>query len=305
MNSNRSGITMGNDTEKTVTDTRERQQSAAAAAFARLSQREKVLIYALIVIGAAVALVMLLIMPALDNIRTLEEEALQAETTRQEYVQVIAEGAGADAEIEEAQAAYDAAREKLYSPMTPEQLDQAVTKFLVKAGFDPSTLTLSELATEDVTPFSPVAISDAQAAVGDSGAEAGVTEEGDTGDSGVTATDEGAAVADGGATADADGGATADDTAATDETATTDETIPVDMTGGEQDPASGSIRSYTVGVTAVGGWSNLYKLLAAIDETDGVAITQYAYTESTDPDKVSKGSFSMTIKFYVFVESAA
>jgi cell division protein FtsL len=295
---------MGNDLDKTTTDAPARRQSPAAAAFARLSQREKVLIYALIVIGACVALVMLLILPTLDNIRTLEEEALQAETTKQEYVQAIAEGAGADQAIEEAQAAYEASQEKLFAPMSPEELDTTVTGYLVKAGFDPSTLTLSLLAPEQVTPYAPLPISDTQLPENPA-VQASAAEEGTSGGTAMdTAAGDAATTVDATATA-GEPATTAGDTATAEESATAGEEIPIDMTGTETAAVGGLIRSYTVSITAEGGWNNLYKLLSRIKATDGAAITQYSYTESVDPDKADGGSFSMTIKLYVFVESAA
>jgi hypothetical protein len=54
-----------------------------------------------------------------------------------------------------------------------------------------------------------------------------------------------------------------------------------------------------VDAAVVGGWNNLYKLINEIAARDGVEITQYAYSEGNDS---KKGNFTITIKFYVFIE---
>jgi hypothetical protein len=68
--------------------------------------------------------------------------------------------------------------------------------------------------------------------------------------------------------------------------------------------ADGSLYSYSASISAVGGWDNLYNLLDILANTSGVELTQYTYSEGSG-DKSDNGSFSMTIKFYVYIEGTA
>jgi hypothetical protein len=56
-----------------------------------------------------------------------------------------------------------------------------------------------------------------------------------------------------------------------------------------------------VNASVSGGWDDLYKLIDATSKMDGVEITQYSYTGDGGDDS-KEGGFSLTIKFYVFIE---
>ncbi|MDR0518949.1 MAG: hypothetical protein LBG82_02675 [Clostridiales Family XIII bacterium] len=251
--------------------------SGVAAAFGKLTKREQGLIYALIVLGVACALVFLLFMPGLERLERLEKEAAAAEDQKKEYVSTIAEGLPMEQAIAEANALHDEAKGKLFPQMMPEALDAMVTKYLVGSGFDPQTLSMSELSPETIAMFNPPQGADGQpAGTGTEGQEA------------QPASEIGAASAEmqGGAEggqAEADGSGES-------------EIAPVEVP--EASGTDGPIYSYSVNVTATGGWNNLYKLLKQIAATDGAEVTQYSYNGGSDPK--SSGSFTMTIKFYVY-----
>jgi hypothetical protein len=79
-----------------------------------------------------------------------------------------------------------------------------------------------------------------------------------------------------------------------------DEAVEGDASEGSA-PAGGSVYSYSASISARGGWDNLYNLLGILADTSGVELTQYSYSEGGGED-ADKGSFSMTMKFYVFIE---
>jgi hypothetical protein len=275
------------------TNTGEKRKSAAAEAFGKLSRRERAMIFALIAIGVACALFFFVVQPGFDRLSNLETEAAQAEETQDTYLKEIAAGSFAAEEAAAATAAYDAAMEQIFSPMTIETLDSTTTGYLEDAGFDPETLSMSQLQQEDMTPFSPQPLSDSP-----------VPEIVDTqqAEPGVDAPADGAA-ADGDA---ADGDAADSDTAggdAADSDTTGEEPADPDNPPVESAQPVGSFYSYSVNISALGGWNNLYKLLDILADINGVELTQYAYSEGSGEGS-DKGSFSLTINFYVFIEGA-
>jgi hypothetical protein len=243
------------------TDAGEKRKSAAAEAFGRLSKREQTMIIALIVVGVVCALYFFVVQPGFDRLTTLEAEATKAEETQNAYRSAIAEGPAAAEQSATATVEYDAARGQIFSPLSIEELDSTVTGYLESAGFDPETLSMSQLAPEDMTPFSPQSLN-----------ESPVPES-------------------------VDAQQAADDSVS--EEASGDPDNPTD----EGAQAGGSVYSYSATISAAGGWNNLYKLLGILADTSGVELTQYSYSAGGGENS-DKGSFSMTMKVYVFIEEA-
>ncbi|MDR1042869.1 MAG: type II secretion system protein M [Clostridiales Family XIII bacterium] len=240
----------------------EKRKSAAAEAFGRLSKREQTMIFALIALGVVCALYFFVVQPGLDRLSALDAEAVTAEQTQDEYRSAIAAGPAAAEQAATATAAYDAARAQIFSPMSIETLDATTTGYLESAGFDPETLSMSQLQEEDMTPFSPEPLSESPVPEGSAD---GAATEGTEAD---------------GASADPSG-------------------------DGADSAPGGSLYSYSASISAAGGWDNLYKLLGILADINGVELTQYSYSEGGGADSDKGGSFSMTIKFYVFIENAA
>jgi hypothetical protein len=226
-----------------------KRRSPLADAFGKLSARERTMIIALLATGVVCALYFFVVTPSFDRLGALELEAEAAEVKQTEHSQVISQGIGAEEQISEAIAAYDRIKGQFFDPLMIEQVDSTVTGYLVKAGFDPQSLSVSTLEPETLVSFTPQ----------------------DTGD---------------GAPSSATGEAPAAE----------------DGSGGEAVQTGGSLHSYTANVTAGGGWSNLYKLLNRLSKLNGAELTQYSFS-GADADS-GKGSFTMVIKLYVFIEEA-
>jgi hypothetical protein len=267
-----------------------KKQSGAGTVFAKLSARERTLIYALIVFGAIAAVSFLLVLPGLDSIGALENRAEEAEIARDEYSAVIALGQGSKEAIDEARANYDKATGSLIGQTLPEELDKTVTGYFVNAGFQLQTLTISPLTPEQVAPFS-AALAPAEDGTGDP-AQADAQAQAGT-EAGAQAETEQAS---GDASADTGADATATDAGAGDASAGTADP-------GAQD-ISAPIDSYTVTVAANGKWSNFYKLMQNVAGTGGAKITQYQFAEGANGDN-SSGTFNITIKFYVYTGATA
>jgi hypothetical protein len=259
------------------------------------------LIISLAFAGIVCALFFFLMKPGLENLVTLGSEVTKAEDKQQEYSKVIAEGRGASEQIAEAIASYDEAKKRLFTQMLSEALDSTVTGYLVKAGFEPQSLSLSTLSPETVDPFVPTMLNPDQQLV--ESTEEPATEEPAAGEEATEepATEEPAAESAEGDAA-GEGGATgvlirngspfliayaAEDDAETDEAAADETTLPGEEPEAGAAPASGeapaeepetggSLYSYTVNVTVGGDVKNFYKLLDIIAGVDGMEILQYS-----------------------------
>ncbi|MDR2163966.1 MAG: hypothetical protein LBO70_08580 [Clostridiales Family XIII bacterium] len=286
-----------------------KQKSPTLELFAKIPDRVRILILILAIIGAACAYYFLLLSPGLDKLEALESEAVSAEEQQTEYNAVIERGIGAEEQIAQAIAAYDETKNRFFTPMVTETLDSTVTGHLVKSGFDPQNLSVSKITPEEVTPFTPPPLSGTPEA--EAPAEGAVS----AGKSEVhtaSSTDRDDPVAlpwDGGfvmtvyAADEPEGAEGIEGVMPFDESGSGElgeEAVP---DSGAQ--SAGSVYSYTVNVTANGGWNNLYKFADRINKLDGVEIIQYSFSNDVDGEvsATKKGAFTMTIKLYVFVET--
>ncbi|MDR0851710.1 MAG: hypothetical protein LBN36_04385 [Clostridiales Family XIII bacterium] len=123
------------------------------------SLRERVMIYALIVIIIAAALVYFLVIPGSRNLQTLQAEVdslrEQEATTRSLIAQIEPNNDRYNA----AKVLFEQAKLRYYLPMAPETIDEKITGILVDCGFSPDTLSMSQLTEEDVFPFTPQILS--------------------------------------------------------------------------------------------------------------------------------------------------
>jgi type II secretory pathway component PulM len=255
-----------------------KQQSPVASAFGKLSGRERTLIFALIIVGVVCALLFLLFMPGFERLNALESEVVKAENSQQEYQSVIAQGAGANEQITEAVAAYEAAREKLFPQMLSEALDSTVTGYMVQVGFEPQSLSMSTIAPEPApAPFVATPISAPPIPEGTeeqappAGEEAAPPAEAPA-ESEIT----GAFLWDGSPFLTA---YAADEEGSEDAALPGEEPVGVEPISGEapaESETGGSLYSYSVNVTVGGNWLNLYQLLDLVAGIDGMEITQYS-----------------------------
>jgi hypothetical protein len=145
------------------------KQSPIAASFGKLTRREQGMLTALAALGIVCAILFLVVFPSMEKLDRLEAEAAEAESARMDFAATIAQGSGAEQIIADEKARHDAAKGKLFAQMLPEALDATMTKYMVKAGLDPQTLSMSEMEPESITPFLPQATAEAapEAAGGD------------------------------------------------------------------------------------------------------------------------------------------
>ncbi|MDR0817755.1 MAG: hypothetical protein LBN35_03860 [Clostridiales Family XIII bacterium] len=266
----------------------EKKSNPVASAFRNLSKREQIMIYALVVIGVIAALVFLVAIPAMDNLTALQDETADLKNQEMEYRQVIAQADSYHEMFDEAQTTYKKAQKKYFKPMKPETLDEKITGYLMDAGFDPSTLSMSTLNVEGVPGYTAPILN-----------PTAVPELPDT----DTATAD-IAVTDGGAEDNADaaaaGGAGAEGADTGTEVADTTAAEGYDEAAANMGGAPAFV--YTVNVSAQGEWSNLYKLLDTVRKKSGIEIISYQYNDASGGQTASKDTVTMVIKVYVFVK---
>jgi hypothetical protein len=266
--------------EQAAAPTAEKKGNPLSAAFKALSKREQIMIYLVVIVGVIAAFVFFVAIPAMDNLTTLQTEADELQAQEMEYRQVISQTATYNQMYDEALAAYNKAKKKYFKPMKPETLDEKVTGYLVDAGFDPQTLSMSTLNVEGVPSYLPTVLR--PTAVPEV-SDPDTTSEGAVDGDGLTPKEETEAAA-----AAADSGYA------------------------EQEAATGGAPAfvYTVNVSVEGEWSNLYKLLDKVRKKSGIEIISYQYNESAAPVDISnpsasvasKDSVNMVLKLYVYVK---
>jgi hypothetical protein len=275
----------------------EKKGSPIATGFKALSKREQIMIYLLVIVAVVGGLVFLVIIPALDNLTTLQAEVDDLKVQEMDYRHVIAQTDNYLTMYDEAKTTYNKAKKKYFKPMKPETLDEKVTGYLTDAGFDPETLSMSTLNVEGVPPYyasvlNPTAVP--EPANADTASE-GAIAEGTEGQTPAETTENAAAAADSGY-ADA-----------------------VASMGGAPTFV------YTVNVSVAGEWSNLYRLLDAVKKKSGIEIVSYQYNAANSPSSAGgsastgttdgvgsaagtantiaqKDTISLIIKVYVFVK---
>jgi len=318
-----------------------KKKSGLTKAFDKLSKREQSLLCIGLIAVLLMVIVFLLILPGLNKLEELGEEAddlyyeldmMQRATGNMVVYQQL---------YDDSREQYEAAIKKFFKPMKPETLDERVTGFLISAGYEPETLSLTPLGVEFVPEFTgtsegllnevlgnePGSDSTAVAGQDENNAEQGDgTDQGDgaagdgtTGDG----TDQGDGTTAGDGTDQGDGTTAGDGTADQDGEGTEGEAA--DQGGEEEMPAGPTGAAsfvYTVNVSASGDWSNLYRLLDNLKDKNGVEVVSYEYNEATTemgPAGAGPGttstigsamnsvapeydSISMVLKLYVYVE---
>jgi len=247
-----------------------------------LSKKEKKLLWGLLVVGVAAAMVWLLIMPQRAALAELEDAVSQLEGQQAQAKQLIARLPAAQQEYKTAQVDYEDAAKRFQPPMRAEDLDAMITQMLTDCGLSPESLKLSGMEQEAESMFGASGISaePAPAAAGPDGAVDGAM------------------------------GAAGEGTESLAE-------VQEDLTGGSaaaEAPATSGLASvYTVNVSAQGSIDQLYALMDRVRERGGVKLASCAWTpgqaasapvsDEGEEEGASQAqpadSFSLVFKVYV------
>jgi hypothetical protein len=123
------------------------------------TKRERTMIYLLIIVALGAALIYFVALPGLTKINDLTDEVAALEEQEMQYRAAIAQTESYEQSYADSLAAYDRAREMYMRPMTPESLDEMITRLLLAADLEPETLSLKPLALEPVARYIPASLS--------------------------------------------------------------------------------------------------------------------------------------------------
>lgn len=261
-------------------------------AIAKLSLREKVMIWALVIIAIVMALIFLLILPAQDRLMAAEQnnDTLINEENRTRLT--IASMPTNQEVLAAAQARYDENLDLYQADMLPEDIDRMITGMIVDAGFSAVSLSMGPFAYETVESFTGEASAWEQPSTEVTPAvdETTATGEVDEGQAqGAEATGQETTVQGGSATNDATSGL---DTAVT-SGATGDEV---------QQGGSSDVKVYTVYVTMNGYEESYYAFLDRVIPLSWMKIETSTFnpppTLYADYAALEQ-SYSFTLKLYV------
>jgi uncharacterized membrane protein YgcG len=282
------------------------KSSPLAAAFAKISLRERALIIGLLIVAALIAIVYFAVLPTMSLLTDLTEEVDELTIQQQEMDSVIAQTALYRDNYELSKKDYNTYQEFFFPYMTPEDLDRMVTTMLVDAGFDPTRLSMTSLAVETLPlytqpPLVPQVVpSYVPTILGDDGTNtaggisgdisAGGTSGGTSGgdDNGLVAGD-GDSFGEGGGLIAGDPGLAGDVGSLA---------VP------SQSDSPSEVYVYTVDIGADGSLQTLFSLLTTVYAMQGIEVTNWTFTEPPtvqEGEEASAGTVTLQIKIYVFL----
>ncbi|MDR0357279.1 MAG: hypothetical protein LBH63_02815 [Clostridiales Family XIII bacterium] len=127
--------------------------SVKKSILASLSKRDRILIYAMVVIIVSGAIIYFGVIPGADKYRELQGDIATLEQKENDYKNAIAQIDRYKKEFAEAQETYAELRPMFNSPMDPESLDEMITGLLLAANLDPQTLSKQPLGLVEIQPF--------------------------------------------------------------------------------------------------------------------------------------------------------
>ena len=247
-------------------------------ALSSLSQREKIMVIALIIIVLVGGIGYFVIMPALDKLTTLQEEIDSLETQQITIQNQIALKETFAQQLKDAKVDYEKYQTVFFPQMSPERIDEMITSAIHDCGLRPVSLTMSQIQTEPVPMFSPQMLEINSTS---SGEEEVIEEEPVEGEE-----------------------ESAEGEEATEEEM---EELPISTDG----PYS---FVYTVDITAAGGRENAYALLDTMLATDALKLISFQYTPPQDAinnasdilsgvptQEATEGAVLMQVKLYAFL----
>jgi type II secretory pathway component PulM len=267
----------------------QRKPNPLTAALANINLRERILLIGLALAVAIAAVVYFAVLPAMDRMKSLQEEIDTLSEQKIEMESVIARTAGFQADYELSKQDYNDYQQFFFSYMTPEDLDRSVTKMLQDAGLEPTRFSMTSLGIEELPmyaaqPLVPEVVptyvpSTPPADTSDPMTDAPAQDGNEAASEGSTTTDPGA----------------------------------LDGAGSLANPAesggSGEVYVYTVDIAADGGPQELFSFLTTIYAMHGIEITTWNFQEpmtivsyydeyAEDP---GPGTVNLQIKIYVFM----
>jgi hypothetical protein len=232
-----------------------------------LTPRERGMIRALIVVAVVAALAFMLVLPQIGATQSLRDELALLDARAARTQAAITALPALQQEHDAASGRYNEATKSYLAPMRPEEFDAMITQLLIDSGFEPESLTSSQISSDVANAYVPAVLN-----LLPEGAETG--DETETG-GGESAIGEGAP-----------------------ETAQEGAEIPVSYTYTVGATASGSMENLYALIDAVAQRTGLKLAAYAYTPVSRAAILPGGPSAGArQPD-----AFSMTFKVYVYVK---
>jgi hypothetical protein len=243
----------------------------APSGWAKLSVRERTMIFVLAILAVAGVMGYFLLWPMVTEYGTIQTEYEDLQNQEVDMRAQIGQKEAYQQAYNEALVQYNAYSQYFYRPIDPEILDELVTGFTLASGLTPKSLSMTQLGTEGVPLYMATELAPHPVPTPETPAE-GSEESGEN-----TGAEEG--------------------------------TEPVPEAPAVQTNTACYV--YNAHMTAEGTRKAFYDLLARIQPMNAIEIIRFDYTDpviekapagSNEKDKVTPGKLNIDFKVYVFVE---
>ncbi|GHT79046.1 hypothetical protein FACS1894104_3100 [Actinomycetota bacterium] len=129
------------------------KENLIVSKFKALSNREKILIFGLIVVAIMLAIILLLVIPAQDRLTAAQSEYQAANASKVSTDLEIANRPIYQSNLQKAEARYNEYLAKYQAPMQPEDIDRMLTTLIEDTGFEAMSLQLAPITQESVGAF--------------------------------------------------------------------------------------------------------------------------------------------------------
>ncbi|MDR0875334.1 MAG: hypothetical protein LBN12_03895 [Clostridiales Family XIII bacterium] len=257
----------------------------APSGLAKLSVRERTMIFVLIIVGIAFVMGYFLLMPMMTEYKTVQAEYTELQDREVEMRAQIEQKEAYQQAYNQALVQYNEYSRYFYRQIDPEILDELVTGLTLASGLDPVNLTMSQLTQEGVPPYTATNLAPQPIPV--------IEPE---------------------APADEASGAPEDEPAAGEDGTGAGATEPAFEEPVYTEPATSEGAAsfvYTVEMTANGSRLAYYDLLARVKAMDAIEVVSFSYRDpvtekapagSDAKDTFTPGELRFSLKVYVFVE---
>jgi hypothetical protein len=253
-----------------------RQPEKAPSGFAKLSLRERTMIFVLAIVAIAGVMGYFLLWPMMTEYGKIQTEIEDLENREIDMRMQIEQKDAYQKAYNEALVQYNQYSQYFYRPIDPEMLDELITGLTLASGLSPRAFSMSQLQVEGIPLYSATELAPHPVP------EPTIPAEGGDGQDGS---------AEGDGTADGDG----------------TETAPAEPAP----PTNTSSYVYNAHIAAEGPRTAFYDLLARVQAMDAIEVLRFDYTDpetikapegSNEKDKVTPGRLNIDFKVYVFIE---
>ncbi|MDR1027947.1 MAG: hypothetical protein LBL63_00825 [Clostridiales Family XIII bacterium] len=253
---------------------------------ARRTKREMFLLSLLIAVVVIVAFLRFLLLPMMDELSARRDRVEELGAREAEMRAEIATAKDSREQYDQSASIFDGYRLMLAAPMDKELLDTTITQLLLRSGYEPQTLKLSDLRDETITFYKP---EKSEASLYAEPAEGTVESENPADKTGEEADETGDAETDADGNGDAE---TSADGSGYEETGAPAGSNIVS----EPEASDARVLSYTIEAEVLGGRECLYRLIEELRGLTAIKLASYRIDNPRTPSGDRDGRSSATAR---------